>query len=83
MRTSSYNHGCASKRRGERERKREEGKKGEEREGKEEEREGEVSFEPAAGAAWFGFASEASVILGVSNELFGSSMETLKHWLHP
>ena len=31
----------------------------------------------------FGFASEASAIFGVSNELFGFSIERPKHWLHP
>ena len=59
----------------------EEGRERRER-GKEKKKREEDPSQPAAGATWFGVASEASAILGVSNELFGFSMERPKHWLH-
>ena len=51
--------------------------------GKEKKKREEDWSQPAAGAAWFWVASEVSAIFGVSNELFGFSMERPKHWLHP
>ena len=60
----------------------EEGRERRER-GKEKKKREEDPSQPAAGAAWFWVASEASAIFGVSNELFGFSMERPKHWLHP
>ena len=63
-------------------REEEEGRERRER-GKEKKKREEDWSQPAAGAARFGFASEASAIFGVSNELFGFSMGRPKHWLHP
>lgn len=70
-----FNMNLRREKRQERERGREKG---------EEERERErFHLSPPQAPLGLGFASEASAILGVSNELFGFSRERLKHWLHP